>query len=284
MDLSPYHCARYDFGGNLKWATILTGTIALQHYKMSRILFKQMKIEWKYILLFILIAFGISFPIQQGYFSGLFQDFTKHTIFSQSEYLLAGFSTLVAALIVFLFHRNISNRITILGDDKTKNLLILILPIIAFSVSGLNNDFGMNKSIYGFAYALINTIYAFAEEYGWRRYLQNALEGLNKHLKYILIGVVWWIWHFRFDTPFDFFLFPLICIGGGFLLGKLADDLKSILPVVAMHTLIILVSNSGNFGRNEIMGIGIVILGWVVIEQVWKRKKAGKKSIKNTIE
>ncbi len=233
-----------------------------------------MKIDWKYIILFILIAFGISYQVQQGYFKDFFQSVTKNTFISESGYLLAGFSTLIAALIVLTFHKNRSNRITIFGDEKIKNVLILSLPIVAFSISGLNNNFGMNKSVYGFAFALTNTIYAFTEEFGWRRYLQNALEGLNKNLKYIFIGVIWWIWHFRFDTQFDIFIFPLICIGGGFLLGKLADDFKSILPVVAMHTLIILTTNAGNFDQKKIIGICIVVLGWTVIEQIWKRKKA----------
>jgi hypothetical protein len=232
-----------------------------------------MKIEWKYIILFIIIALGISYPVQQGYLNDFFLSITKNSFISGSVYLLAGFSTLIAAIIILAFHQDLSNRITIFGDDKIKNSLILSLPIIAFSIIGLDNSFGMNKSLYGFAFALTNTIYAFTEEFGWRRYLQNALEGLNKYLKYISIGVVWWIWHFRFDTQFDIFIFPLICIGGGFLLGKLADDIRSILPVVAMHTTIILTTNSGNFGKNEIMGIGIVILGWLVIEQIWKRKK-----------
>ncbi len=233
-----------------------------------------MKIEWKYILLFILIALGISYPVQQGYFNELFDSIFNGSIISESEYLLAGLSTIIAAIIALIFHQNISNRITIFGDEKIKNSLILILPIIAFSISGLNNNFEMNKSLYGFIFALINTIYAFTEEYGWRKYLQNALDGFKKKLKYIFIGIVWWIWHFRFDTQFDFFIFPFICIGGGFLLGKLADASKSILPVVSMHTLIILTTNSGNFGKNEFVGIGIVILGWVAIERIWKRKKA----------
>lgn len=233
-----------------------------------------MKIDWKYIILFSSIALGISYPIQKGYLDDFFQSYTKNTILSESSYLMAGFSTLIAATVVLIFHKELSNRITIFGDDKIKNSLILSLPIIAFSIIGLNNTFGLNKSLYGFAFASINTIYAFTEELGWRRYLQNALEGLNKNLKYIFIGVIWWIWHFRFDSQFDLFIFPMICIGGGFLLGKLADDFKSILPVISMHTLIILTTNSGNFGKNEVMGIGIVILGWILIEQIWKRRKA----------
>ncbi|MDF1698328.1 MAG: CPBP family intramembrane metalloprotease [Saprospiraceae bacterium] len=232
-----------------------------------------MKTEWKYITLFILLALGISFPIQQGYLNELFQSVTKKTILSESVYLFAGISTLLATLVVFTLHKNVSSKITVYGEDKIKNLLILCLPIIAFSITGLDNNLGINKFFYGFALASINTTYAFTEEFGWRKYLQNALEGLNKNVKYIFIGFVWWIWHFRFSTPFDFYIFPLICMGGGFLLGKLADDMKSILPVVAMHTLIILTSNSGRLDTQKIIGIGIVMIGWVVIEQIWKRIK-----------
>ena len=232
-----------------------------------------MKTEWKYIILFILIAFGLSFPIQQGYLNEFFQSITKRTFLFGSGYLLAGISTLAASLIALAFHKKVSKRITIVGDEKLKNLLILILPITAFSIIGLNNNFGMNRYSYGFTFASLNTIYAFTEEFGWRRYLQNALEGLNKNLKYIFISMIWWIWHFRFVTQFDIFIFPLICIGGGFLLGKLADEYKSILPVIAMHNLIILTTNSGNFDQNKMIGIGLVVLGWIVIEQIWKRKK-----------
>ena len=234
-----------------------------------------MKIKWKYITLYVLLALGFSYPVQQGYFEDFFHSITADSIISASDYLMAGLSTTIAALIVFSFHRNVSNRITIGGDDKIKNSLILMLPMVAFSLCGLSNDFGMNESLYGFYFASINTVYALAEEYGWRKYLQNALEGLNRNYKYIFIGLVWWIWHFRFESQFDFYIFPLICIGGGYLLGKLADDCKSILPVASMHTLIILTTNSGNFGNNELIGIGLVIIGWIAIEQIWKRKQTG---------
>ena len=237
-----------------------------------------MKIDWKYIILFILIALGVSYPVQQGYLNDFFHTATKDSFISESGYLMAGLSTLIAGIITLSLHKSISSRITILGDNKIKNLLILSLPVIAFSICGLKNKFGMNNSLYGFAFASVNTFYAFTEEFGWRRYLQNALEGLNKNLKYIFIGVVWWIWHFRFDTQFDIFIFPLICIAGGFLLGKLTDDIKSILPVVAIHNVIILTTNSGNLDQNKIIGIGIVILGWIVIEQIWKRKKVYNKT------
>jgi hypothetical protein len=186
---------------------------------------------------------------------------------------LAGLSTLLAALGVMIFHKNVSHENTILGEDKMKNLLLLGLLIVAFSIIGLNNNLGMNMYFYGFAFTTINITYAFTEEFGRRKYLQNALEGLNKHVKYIFIGIVWWIWHFRFNTPFEFYIFPLICIGGGYLLGKLADGSKSIVPVVAPHTMIILTTNSGNFDNQKISGRVFFIVGWVILEQIWKMKK-----------
>lgn len=231
-----------------------------------------MKIEWKYIALFILTALGLSFPIQQGYVDSFFQSIAKDTFLFGSSYLLAGISTLVAALAAFAFHKDVSNKITILGATKGKNVLILILPVAAFSTVGLKNSFGINESLFGFAFAAVNTLYAFAEEFGWRKYLQNALEGFNRNAKYLLIAAVWWVWHFRFATQFDLFIFPLICLGGGFLLGKLADDLGSILLVVTMHNLIILTTNSGGIDQHKIAGIVLVILGWIAIEQIWKRR------------
>ena len=223
--------------------------------------------------MYVGLAFFLSFPVQRGLLDPYLQPLLEGSLLNGSTYLFAGFSTVIAALVAMAFHKNLSGRIKIIGDEKIKNLLILSLPVLVFSTIGLQNDLGVNKSLYAFVFASTNTLYAFAEEYGWRRYLQNALEGMNKHIKYLLIGVIWWLWHFRFDSQFDLFIFPLICLGGAYFLGKLADDLKTILPVVMLHTLIILTSNTGRFGKNEVIGIVIVILAWIFIEQIWKRRK-----------
>lgn len=238
-----------------------------------------MKLYWKYIILFVVLAIGISAPIHLGYFEESFKTNTKDWVIIDWVYLVAGLGPFIAGVIALIVHKSISNRITIYGYQKIKNILIALLPVFSFSIIGLENSNGINIHYYGFMYALINVIYAFLEEFGWRRYLQNALEGLNKHWKYILIGIIWWIWHLRFDTSFDFFIFPLICISGGYLLGKLADDTKTILPVVSMHTLVILLTNSGAITKDKIIGVCLTIIGWLIIEQIWKRKKAYNKSL-----
>ena len=232
-----------------------------------------MKVNWKYVFLFLLFAFGISAPVHLGYFDEAYKELTTGWIVSNWVYLLAGFGPFFAGLIAIGWQKKISKRITVFGDQKIKNLLIAILPIFSFSIIGLENSFGINTHYLGFLYAFINVMYAFLEEFGWRRYLQNALEGINVHVKYILIGVVWWLWHLRFLTSFDFFIFPLICIVGGYLLGKLTDETKTILPAVMLHTLIIILTNSGPLTTTKIMGMVLTIAGWLLIEQIWKIKK-----------
>ena len=237
-----------------------------------------MKTNWKYISLFLILAIGISAPVHLGFIDETYNVLTNEWIIKDWVYLIAGIGPLTAGLIILLLDKSISNRITILGNEKMKFILIVLLPVITFPILGLENSYGINNHYYAFIYALINVIYAFLEEFGWRRYLQNALEGINKNWKYILIGIIWWIWHIRFETPFDLFIFPFICIGGGYLLGKLADDTKSILPIVTIHALIILLTNTGAPTMNKMIGVSFTIIGWFIIEQVWKRKKAYDKS------
>jgi hypothetical protein len=45
-----------------------------------------MKREWKYIVLFILLALGLSFPVQQGYLNDIFQSVTTKKLWFVSMY------------------------------------------------------------------------------------------------------------------------------------------------------------------------------------------------------
>lgn len=239
-----------------------------------------MKPNWKYISLFIILAIGISSAVHLGYIDKTYEEITTNWIIQDWVYILAALGPFLAGLITLHLQKSISKRISILGNEKFKYILIALLPVFSFSIVGFQNSYGINIHYYGFLYALINVVYAFLEEFGWRIYLQNALEGINKNWKYILIGIIWWIWHLRFDTDFDLYVFPFICIGSGYFLGKLADETKSVLPVVAMHTLIILATNSGHLDTRKVIGIVIVILGWIGIEQIWKRRKTVKNKLK----
>lgn len=47
-----------------------------------------------------------------------------------------------------------------------------------------------------FAGLTINALFAFGEEYGWRRYMVDALRGEKFWKAALLVGIVWGLWHF----------------------------------------------------------------------------------------
>jgi len=229
------------------------------------------KVNKTYIAIFVLLAIAISLPVHLGYLDSAYKTNTSGWLISNWTYLLAGFGPFIAAIFVLFIHKSVSNQISIFGDEPLKNLSVAFLPVIAFTSIGLENTYNLNTHYFAFLYSTINVIYAFLEEFGWRRYLQNALEGINKNWKYLIISGIWWVWHFRFNSQFDLLIFPLICIGGGFLLGVLADKAKSILPVTAMHSMIIIVTNSGSVTQNKLIGLGLTFAGWVILDKIWNR-------------
>lgn len=226
-----------------------------------------------YLGLFLLIAFGLSAPVQLGYLDAWVAQVFQHPLLENSAYLLAGLGTALAGSLCLFLDKSLKHRISIFGKEKGKNSIVLTLPLVAFTLTGLDNQLGWNPHYFGCIYACLHTAYAFFEEWGWRRYLQNALDEVNTPFRFLLIGAIWWIWHFRFANSFDLFVFPLICIGGGYLLGKLADESGSLLPVVSMHTLIILVSNSGALNSRKLMGLTLVAGLWILLEKVEKINK-----------
>ncbi len=103
-----------------------------------------MKTNWKYISLFLILAIGISAPIHLGYIDKAYKAFSNDWIISDWAYLIAGLGPFTAGLIVLLLDKFVSNRITIWGNEKLKNILIALLPVFSFSIIGLENSNDIN--------------------------------------------------------------------------------------------------------------------------------------------
>lgn len=94
---------------------------------------------------------------------------------------------------------------------------------------------------------ITGTILAFAEEVGWRGYLQpRVMSWLGEKWTYLVIGVVWVVWHLMYIlfTPFYhadgdrtivLILFSASVIAFSFLFGVLRTRSKSVWPVVLAH-------------------------------------------------
>jgi uncharacterized protein len=228
------------------------------------------KIKWHLVVIFYVVAFSISGLFNSGFLTSYYHTLTKGFFLSNMTYLPACIGTLIAATLAILLDKSLLRTINFLGNSSIKNIAIAITPFVVFSFIGLDNDYQINRHYFAFLFAGINLIYAVSEEIFWRGYLQDALRQLSAKFRFLLIGILWWAWHFRFNTMFDFTAFLLICIAGSFLIGQFTEKSKSYFGAGGLHCLIILLTNSGELIKEKMIAGGITILIWLVIGQWWK--------------
>jgi uncharacterized protein len=228
------------------------------------------KIKWHLVVIFYVVAFSISGLFNSGFLTSYYHSLTKGFFLSNMTYLPACLGTLIAATLAILLDKSLIRTINFFGNSSIKNIAIAITPFIVFSFIGLNNDYQINRHYFAFLFAGINLIYAVLEEIFWRGYLQDALRQLSAKFRFLLIGILWWAWHFRFNTTFDFTAFLLICIAGSFLIGLFTEKTKSYFAAGGLHCLIILLTNSGELTKEKMIAGGITILIWLVIGKWWK--------------
>lgn len=232
---------------------------------------KSSRINWVHAFLYYIIAILIAAPFNSGFISTSYKKVTEDYLISEGTYLPACLGPFVASIVMFILQRKNKRKITFLGNNTLKNSLISFTPLIVFSAFGIENDQLKNDHFYGFAFAGINLIYAIGEEIGWRGYLQDALEPLNKNVRFLLIGILWWAWHLRFQSSFDWTVFLFVCVAGSFLIGKFADDTQSFFCAAGLHSLIIIVTNSGKMTNSKLLAGVVVILIWLGIGKLWKK-------------
>ena len=231
---------------------------------------KDDKIKWHFVVIFYLVAFTLSGLFNSGFLTPYYQSLTKGYFISDLTYLPACLGTLIAAVLVLIIDKSHKRTIHFLGNYHFKNITIAFMPVVTFSIVGLENNYGHNPNLFAFSFASINLAYAVLEEIGWRGYLQDALRPIKAKYSYLIIGILWWAWHFRYNTTFDFTVFPLICVGGSYLIGQFTEKTKSYLTAGGLHCLIILLTNSGDMTKSKMIAGGLTILIWVGIANWWK--------------
>jgi membrane protease YdiL (CAAX protease family) len=95
---------------------------------------------------------------------------------------------------------------------------------------------------------LLNAVFAFGEEFGWRGYLLPKLLGLGRRRAVLLVGVVWGVWHWPlvamgYNYGFDYPGAPWLGLLGmvwftvllGVLFGWLALETGSVWPAALAH-------------------------------------------------
>ena len=147
--------------------------------------------------------------------------------------LLWGIGPLIAGLVVVKFLKR-PNFLKLFSLGFWQTIAIVALPMLLFSLVGLLETGTLYLNAPKIVGVLI--LYALFEEYGWRGYLQSELSELKKIYKYLIITILWFIWHLNFELSLNNLLFFIILFVGSCGIGYLADRSKSLVICALFHS------------------------------------------------
>ncbi len=234
---------------------------------------KPERLTWLMPALAYALAFILSAPFNSGLLERDFISISAGWLPAALAFIPAGLGTLIAALIFNRANHGTGRTVTFAGQDKYKNIVIALVPVAVFSLTGIQGRGQEHVHLYSLFFGTVALLYATSEEIFWRGYLQDALQGIGRNKAYILTGILWWAWHFRFTTLFDLTAFAGICIISAILLGSFANATKSYFASAGLHALVIITTTGGTFTGMKITGMVLTILIWLAIGKWWKAGK-----------
>lgn len=216
------------------------------------------RIAWAGIALFYAIALLVAAPFNSGLADGWLRATFPGTPVATWTFLPAALGPLIGALIASRLAWRPSRIMSLLGVDPRQALLVALVPLVAFPLIG---GTGVALTVAALAYAL-------GEEFGWRGYLADALAPLAPLARYGLTALLWWPWHLRFATTFDWIGFPLLVLGSSVVLGHAARTSRSVLVAAAMHATVILLTVNGSPTRALAIAGGVTLIAWMALGTV----------------
>jgi len=212
------------------------------------------QVAWGPIGLFYAIALLVAAPFNAGLADAWLQGTFPETPLAEWTFLPAAFGPALAAWVVRKVDRRTPKQTTLLGVGLRQNLFAAILPVVVFaSIGGI-----------GPILPCLALIYAVGEELGWRGYLADALGSFPAYARYVLTALLWWPWHLRFETTFDWVGFPLIVLASCWALGHAAKETHSVLVAAAMHAVVILLTVNGAPTGPLALAGGVTLGGWIL--------------------
>lgn len=199
---------------------------------------------------------------------------------------IGGFGPFLGAVLVMALFR-LPRKISFTGSSPRRSWLMLLVPLILFTIFGAQNDYQVNSHLYGFFVGVVLVVYCLLEETGWRGYLQDELRGLHPALRYSLVGLLWYAWHLSFLNGSVSFLneltILLILIAASWGLGQVAESTRSIMAAACLHMIGNILAFSSFVKRSlplnhRLIIIGICIAFWIVILIRWDSKDGKRAS------
>ena len=199
-------------------------------------------------------------------------------------HLLSGLGPFVGALLVWAAFRPPCQK-SLGGSYPALAWAMAVVPAVTMGLIGVANPYAINPHLFGFYLGLWIVAYAVLEETGWRGYLQDEFGDVGRPLRYVIVGLFWYPWHFTFLQGHTFGTEALILgmlVAASIGIGLVADRTGSILAAAAFHTVANVLGLTAYFAvfipspseRWTIVGICIAV--WVPMLRVWRVRAAAQ--------
>lgn len=251
-----------------------------------------LKVDKVKIITFYLIACAISWPMYalRDLHPDIWESFQlPNGVRSLGIMWGPGLSALIC---LFIFKKTHVRTITFFGTSWGKSLLFYLIPfsiltVISFinPVNGFKVWFFIQMMPFGFLMIL-------GEELGWRGFLQDGLKPMKEYKKWLLIGLMWEIWHFTRGVVHGelpaIIIRKAIFIACVFILtviiGKFTNRTKSLLVAVSLHSWINILFEFPNI--NTYLTLLVSVVFWCFLLMKWGKgsSKDKKKDHNNLAE
>ena len=235
--------------------------------------------RWIRVFLFYVLALSTSLPTL-GLGGEWFYEANLSFEWSTGKAVLIALGPFLAALL-FRSYLPSRNRSSLYGGQPGRSLFMIALPIVLFTLVGVNGFADQSKWWAGFWLSSILILYALFEEFGWRGYLEEELLDFPPLIRYIIVGSFWYTWHWTFlhsSSWVSELIFWSILVGASWGIGQIRTGTKSLLACTAFHII-------GNvFFRYQLIVegvpqttrfilLGVCLLSWIFLVRSWPSSK-----------
>ena len=150
--------------------------------------------DWLGIALFYAVACAITWPLL------FWRDFASESwaaspIPAWLRPLLYGWGPALGAFVALALRgRHHRRTITLTGNALLPSLLAVVVPVLWLAAVAPAHQ-AEHPHLAGLLAGLHAVAYALGEELGWRGYLQDALRPLQVVPRYVVLGLMWGVWH-----------------------------------------------------------------------------------------
>lgn len=237
------------------------------------------RINWTELIVFYTVAVLVSAPFRLNLIQ-LDEIITLPYGLSIFFRVFRGVGPAIGFIVVYyILNSKVERKLSFWGINKFYSILAVIIVPVSLGIAGVSNSEDLNKHYYGLLTGIFLIFYAIGEEYGWRGYLQQALEPMKMPYRVITIAFLWYLWHLNFLLP-DFTIkthlmfFAFLLLGSWGLL-KISESTFSILFVVAVHLAFNILSDVNVDGNKKMIVIIFAVVVWTILMISLNKKRSG---------